>query len=74
MTENLAKSTEFSMRGYKGDYQVVIKRKGVPVQVETFTVDGETDVDITVTTSTSKVKIISYIYLHIVCLKSICRD
>ncbi|KAK7115790.1 uncharacterized protein [Littorina saxatilis] len=52
-TFNMATSpSPLSVRGFKGDYEVIVKVQSVPVQRETFTLgDGEAIVDIAVTDS-----------------------
>ena len=40
-TLNLGSGTSFSLRGFQGDYEVLVKRDGVPVQRELFTLGKE---------------------------------
>ena len=40
-TFNLGSGTSFSLRGFQGDYEVLVKRGGVPVQRELFTLGKE---------------------------------
>ncbi|KAK7116377.1 uncharacterized protein [Littorina saxatilis] len=49
-------TSTLSMRGFKGDYEVIVKVDSVPVQKENFTLgDDDASVDIAVTTSTTKI-------------------
>ena len=53
-TFNLGSGTSFSLRGFQGDYEVLVKRGGVPVQRELFTLGKQAarwNLDITDNTS-----------------------
>ena len=54
-TFNLGSGTSISLRGFQGDYEVLVKRGGVPVQRELFTLGKEAAVwNLDVTDSTGK--------------------
>ena len=54
-TFNLGSGTSFSLRGFQGDYEVLVKRKNVLVQRENFTLGKEAAVwNLDVTDSTGK--------------------
>ena len=54
-TFNLGSGTSFSLRGFQGDYEVLVKRKNVLVQRENFTLGKEAAVwNLDVTNSTGK--------------------
>ncbi|KAK7444111.1 hypothetical protein BaRGS_00040427, partial [Batillaria attramentaria] len=55
--KNLAQSgLSFDLRGFQGEYEVIVRKNHVPVQVETFSLGKrDTTVTITVTTSTAPV-------------------
>ena len=55
-TKNLKKDGKsFTLRGFQGVYEVIVRKDGEPVQRETFTVGKEdTTVNIAVTQSTSE--------------------
>ena len=40
-TFNLGSGASFSLRGFQGDYEVLVKRGGLPVQRELFTLGKE---------------------------------
>lgn len=55
VTKSLKTSgTSFTVRGLQGDYEVIVRRKGLPVQRETFTLDKDMTVNIAVTDSTGE--------------------
>nr|KAG5703689.1 hypothetical protein BaRGS_022978 [Batillaria attramentaria] len=60
VTKNLAQSgLTFDMRGFQGDYEVIVKKNGVPVQVETFSLGtSPTTVNLQVTTNTAEVQVV----------------
>ena len=52
---NLRAGTSFSLRGFQGDYEVLVKRDGVPVQRELFTLGKQAQtVTLDVTASRSE--------------------
>ena len=54
-TFNLGSGTSFSLRGFQGDYEVLVKRGGVPVQRQLFTLGKQAAVwNLAVTDSTGK--------------------
>ncbi|XP_025077719.1 uncharacterized protein LOC112554241 [Pomacea canaliculata] len=58
LSSNLGSSSNISARGFRGDYQVTIKRSGVPVQVEFFTLgSSDMSLNIKITNKTTAVSV-----------------
>ncbi|PVD19497.1 hypothetical protein C0Q70_19986 [Pomacea canaliculata] len=47
LTRNLGSDLNVFFRGFRGDYQVIIKRSGVPIQVESFSL-GSSDMTVNI--------------------------
>ncbi|XP_025077722.1 uncharacterized protein LOC112554242 isoform X2 [Pomacea canaliculata] len=59
VVRNLASGLNLAFRGFMGDYEVVVRRSGVPIQVERFTlVKAGASVDIKITSSTTAVPVV----------------
>ncbi|KAL8570832.1 hypothetical protein ACOMHN_006981 [Nucella lapillus] len=58
VTRNMASNTEFSTRAFHGDYEVIIRRTGVPIQKENFSLGKNImTVHINVTENTDPVEV-----------------
>ncbi|XP_025078159.1 uncharacterized protein LOC112554560 [Pomacea canaliculata] len=59
IVRNLASGLNIPFRGFLGDYEVIVRRSGVPIQVERFSLgQGGTSVNIQVTSSTAAVAVV----------------
>ena len=54
VSHSLSDRLSFSFNGFEGDYEVLVKKNGVLVQTEIFSVDECTDYTLEVTDSTSR--------------------
>jgi hypothetical protein len=55
VNRSLTSGSHFDLRGFRGDYEVVIRQNGAVVKTATFSLNGsETTVDISVGTSNSQ--------------------
>lgn len=55
LKRNLGEGLAFQFRGFRGDYDVVVRRNGVPVQKESFVLsNNDTAIIIRITNSTGK--------------------